>query len=627
MLALGRLQDPSTVDTQVKGLNDADAYVRASAAFAIGLMGLSWQPLKEDVKAQLSRALLDADTDDQAERVTLALLDAMGRVGTPETMGRLVSHLTGPKVELRVRAATALGAAVKAVKATVPDRAFEVLPASLTKESAIELRFAVAYALAASKSALARPALAACLQDDAADVRAVCARGLIDVGTEADVTALRDLIDDPDYRVAVEAVRALAKMSLKCKPEGDCPSLSALDDLTPRVDRLLKGDSVNGAQPLLAFAQATLPSRAKLLIASLRARISTGFETASGPHAKPDSANIDCRLAAASDRLNKTLTESQTCGFKLVPEARRISLGLRELGHSGEIVDVEKRIAQVRPYLTHESAKVRQAALETISETKSPLVMAEVRSLLASDDQIVAATAAGAAVNLQDKEAIPGIIALASRVKPEAASTVASALAALDAKEAVPELQRWLGSRHLPVRLAAAEALTKLTGQTVVAPPFSGRAGRFVPPTADETKLSVKTAKGTFVVKLDVERAPVTTGNMVSLAKKKYFDHQTFHRIVPDFVAQGGDPRGDGEGGPGYTIPCEINARRYTRGSIGMALSGKDTGGSQWFVTTSAQPHLEGKYTAFGEVSSGQEVVDALLEDDEIIEVAVAAGE
>ena len=134
-------------------------------------------------------------------------------------------------------------------------------------------------------------------------------------------------------------------------------------------------------------------------------------------------------------------------------------------------------------------------------------------------------------------------------------------------------------------------------------------------------KLVITTDKGEFEVALFVEEAPLTSANLWNLARKGFFRGLSFHRVVPDFVAQGGDPRGDGNGGPGYTIRCEINHKPYGRGVVGMALSGKDTGGSQFFVTAAPQPHLDGRYTAFGEVTRGQEVVDALLEGDLITEV------
>ncbi len=106
--------------------------------------------------------------------------------------------------------------------------------------------------------------------------------------------------------------------------------------------------------------------------------------------------------------------------------------------------------------------------------------------------------------------------------------------------------------------------------------------------------------------------APLTVGNFIALARKGFFDGVAIHRIVPDFVVQDGDPRGDGEGGPGYTIRDEINMRPYLRGTVGMALDWADTGGSQFFITHSPQPHLDGRYTVFGNVVAGMDVVDRL---------------
>ena len=104
----------------------------------------------------------------------------------------------------------------------------------------------------------------------------------------------------------------------------------------------------------------------------------------------------------------------------------------------------------------------------------------------------------------------------------------------------------------------------------------------------------------------------------LQLAAQHFYDGLLFHRVVPDFVIQAGDPRGDGFGGPGYTIRDEINRLRYGRGVAGMALAGPDTGGSQFFVTLSPQPHLDGGYTAFGEVIAGSEVLVDIQAGDRI---------
>ena len=106
--------------------------------------------------------------------------------------------------------------------------------------------------------------------------------------------------------------------------------------------------------------------------------------------------------------------------------------------------------------------------------------------------------------------------------------------------------------------------------------------------------------------------APLTAENFVQLARSGFFNGLSVHRVVPNFVIQTGDPRSDSEGGPGYTIRDELNELPYLRGTVGMALDWADTGGSQFFITHSPQPHLDAKYTVFGRVVAGMEIVDAI---------------
>ena len=139
--------------------------------------------------------------------------------------------------------------------------------------------------------------------------------------------------------------------------------------------------------------------------------------------------------------------------------------------------------------------------------------------------------------------------------------------------------------------------------------------------TARPVLVDVVTEAGTLRLSLDCPRAPLTCLNFLQLAGQGYFDGVPFHRVVPDFVVQGGDPRGDGTGGPGYAIRDEINRRRYVRGTLGMALSGPDTGGSQFFLTHSPQPHLDGAYTAFGHLVEGGDVLDRITRGTRILAV------
>src|SRR5947209_10725413 len=107
--------------------------------------------------------------------------------------------------------------------------------------------------------------------------------------------------------------------------------------------------------------------------------------------------------------------------------------------------------------------------------------------------------------------------------------------------------------------------------------------------------------------------APKTVENFVTLAKKGFYNGLTFHRVVPDFVVQGGDPKGDGTGGPGYNIPAEFNKQKHLRGSVAMARSqSPDSAGSQFYITYGPQPHLDNSYTVFGKVVAGMEHVDKI---------------
>ena len=119
------------------------------------------------------------------------------------------------------------------------------------------------------------------------------------------------------------------------------------------------------------------------------------------------------------------------------------------------------------------------------------------------------------------------------------------------------------------------------------------------------------------------DAAPLTVMHFVKLAEKKFYDGQYFHRVVPNFVIQAGDPDGTGWGGPGYSIRSEFSDKPYERGSVGMASAGKDTEGSQWFICHSPQPHLEGRYTVFGKVRNGLDVVDKIQVGDKIISVRI----
>ncbi len=139
---------------------------------------------------------------------------------------------------------------------------------------------------------------------------------------------------------------------------------------------------------------------------------------------------------------------------------------------------------------------------------------------------------------------------------------------------------------------------------------------------------TIETSKGTIVVELHAQHAPKTVNNFVFLARQGFYDDLKFHRVISNFMVQGGDPTGTGSGGPGYKFEDETrgNPMTHETGVFSMANAGANTNGSQFFITHSPQPHLNGKHTVFGKVSEGQDVVNAIRQNDVMTKVTITEG-
>ena len=141
------------------------------------------------------------------------------------------------------------------------------------------------------------------------------------------------------------------------------------------------------------------------------------------------------------------------------------------------------------------------------------------------------------------------------------------------------------------------------------------------------TKVKISTDKGDMIAELYDNETPITANNFLSLIGKKFYDGLNFHRVIPNFVIQGGCPNGVGNGGPGYTIECEVSAPKqyHDKGELSMAHAGRNTGGSQFFICHSRQgtQHLDGNHTCFGKVIEGLDVIDQIAQGDKIKSIEV----
>jgi cyclophilin family peptidyl-prolyl cis-trans isomerase len=276
--------------------------------------------------------------------------------------------------------------------------------------------------------------------------------------------------------------------------------------------------------------------------------------------------------------------------------------------------------------------------LRAVAAFKPADLASVARTHLSNSDVIVRGTAADLLADLPPSEEntrslVQAWPQAANDTLNDAAISIVDALGKQKTDAANDQLKEALKSGDPLIRRRAAAAL-----QASGAGDFSAQIGtvhtrntdadyrRALSRIGKNVRAVVTTSKGSFTIEFLPEAAPLTVDNFVQLAQRNYYRNITIHRVVANFVIQDGDPRGDGNGGPGYQIRCEINEVPYDRAVVGMALSGKDTGGSQWFVTHSPQPHLDGGYTVFGRVAAGMDVVDKIVRGDIIQSIVIRQG-
>lgn len=300
-------------------------------------------------------------------------------------------------------------------------------------------------------------------------------------------------------------------------------------------------------------------------------------------------------------------------------------------------LDPERVRSLVTTLADDSDPRVQAPALVALAELGAPDLDARIVAALEVADFNVRATAAELVGRRKPANGVERLLTAFERsqsdANPAARIATLDALAQFGRDAASPTLRAALDDRDWSVRLAAAVDLTRL-GDTDAAParpaPLRFPADYFESPALLRPQYSphafLETKYGTIEIELNVVEAPMATQSFVTLARKGYFNGMRIHRVVPNFVVQAGDDRGDGAGGPGYTLRDELSPLPYVRGTVGMALSGPDTGGSQFFITLSPQPHLEDKYAIFGRVVRGMELLDQITLFDVIERVRVWDG-
>jgi cyclophilin family peptidyl-prolyl cis-trans isomerase/HEAT repeat protein len=340
---------------------------------------------------------------------------------------------------------------------------------------------------------------------------------------------------------------------------------------------------------------------------------------------------VALRAAVAIDRDDLTLILSGL-------EVDRHWVGRAALADVLGTLPPEIGLERLTSMLQDQDRRVIPAVLNALVRLGAPDADRILLAQLKEADYVIRKTAATLLKERKPPGALPALREAYAAALPDAAygarAAILEAIAAYG-PEALGDVRAALGDKDWAVRVKAAELMATLDPSVDARHEMRPAPGPPPAPYDDPLLIGppysphvfIETSRGTIEFELAVLDAPQTTRNFMTLARKGFFNGLQVHRVVPNFVVQDGDPRGDGEGGPGYTIRDELNERPYVRGTVGMALDWRDTGGSQFFITHSPQPHLDGRYTAFGHVVNGMDVVDRIQVGDVIQRVRVWDGE
>jgi cyclophilin family peptidyl-prolyl cis-trans isomerase/HEAT repeat protein len=598
--ALGLLRDSSSIPDLTRALGDRAAVAR-EAAWALGEIG-----------APARRAIIDAlakPPTDEARTIQLLLAAAKMR---PVPVAELRPYLrmeerasimwaaayaiARPHAPAGVRDLIALSTYPTFVAASAAERSSTGSAAA--RVAIPPLATAEAYVTRTSGRQRARAEIARALGKTAAG----------DSLADAAIAVLLRLAHDPHPHVRINAVRSLATFGIRGR-EAVVAATHDLDANTRVAAAQSLGTVLDTAQRIwtgLLAADTSLVYRASLVASAARAGAWMPQVRAWREH--PDwhyrAASL-AAVAASPDTASVFQFAVSTLGDR-DPRIRAAAYGV--LAGNDTMPLPANALANIRTGLLDPSPTVRVAVMGALESHARAADVPKVMDayLKAQSDSVNDARVAAIhyVASAWRRDSVGFTTTLRERL--EKIPAPADRTVRVEAAE-IPVFKSWgpvPGTSH---PLAWYEDIVR----TLVIPALAGKMQR----------ATLRTIRGDISLELFGADAPLTVANFLSLARAGYYRNTHFHRVVPNFVIQDGDPEDTGNGGPGYSIRDEFNPRRYDRGMVGMALSGPDTGGSQYFITHSPQPHLDGHYTIFGRVIGGMSVVDAILQYDRITAV------
>lgn len=602
LVAIGRIKDASAIEAVSNLLNKKDREYKKYAAFSLGLIGsdLSLKILQQHLQMQ-------RDPD-----VIAALIRAIGRAGNDQSVATLAAFLKDDS-EAEVVEATAQGLGLlwsgPSEKWPVPQ---DVLP-KLTKLAggAEPIARNAAFALSRYKGDpgfLPAPGLVEAARGaQRSETRAFLCRALAKVRTLESTLFLAGELSSPS---AAPAVRIEAAKSLAAHPASET-TIAAL-----------KKGMESGSSHLVYQSLESIFNLGNAASQKLSEPVDAIFRT---------SQSTWLRGAALKTLvgINPVLGRQRIAEVLGATGSPLTDAAVSALGISATTEDMEK----LSGFIASTDVRVAEAAIEALNQVPEEKIPASakpmLRKALESGDTGLTSLVAQLVEKFKWKDFAPSLSTvyrlLTSPDQIEAKVAVLNALAAVGDHSHMDVVENAINDPERLVVVAAVNAKKAITGKddsaripvnSKVTTPATNNYAEVRP--ALQHKIALKTNRGEIVLKM-VDEAPLTAFQITKLVKQGFYNGKTFHRVVPDFVVQGGDPHGDGYGGPGYLIRDEVSGVTHERGTVGIATAGPDTGGCQFFFNLGPNLHLDGKYTLFAEVVSGMDVVDKLEVGDRIV--------
>ena len=570
-LAFGSIQDSGAISSLNRLLNDVDTHVRIAAIYALGQTGTD--------SAQYS--LLRSLPVEEVTAVRKEVLIALGKCITEENYDALVNFQPKDSLEME---GLLWGLYRATIRETITPKAIRIAAGFLHDGYSFQTRLGAAHLLARTKDAdismYLDEIIGSALHDKSAFVRMASAAALRHSQKDKVVNALTGkIIKDSDYRVRINAIRAMKGMdSVRIKPT------------------LIHSLSEQTTQVAVAAAQILAPILSKEEGKSIEEHLV---------------ANLHWRVRAillggmlGANNIHRPLIDKVKAMYQSTANLYEKAALLTALGNSPLTYE----------YVVTETFKTSDKVISTAGIG----ALATMRGLEDFPNAVKSAYA-----DMLKEAFLSGdlaMIGMASNI------FMASDFGYKEVYDSIPFLYEAKRQLTLPKDNEGMQSLqaaidffeeneTPIAISNAYNHPVDWELVKTI---GSHQKMEIVTSKGVIEIELMVDDAPGSVANFVQLAKDKYFDGKNFHRVVPNFVVQGGCNRGDGWGAENYSIRSEFAPLPYKEGYIGMASAGKDTEGTQWFITHSPTPHLDGRYTVFARVTNGMEIVHQLEMGDEI---------